>query len=824
MKLVNPTLRQLEAFVLAYRRGNLTTVGREMGLTQSAISVLLRELEDRTGARLFDRTTRRVTPTAAAQDVLWLAESALREVGRFNTTLRALAELDRGRVRFAATAAVAAMLLPPILREFAEAHDAIEVALLDLAPGLLVDALLAGDAEFAIGTVESDDPMIAVETLARGDLCAIHRRGHELDRVGALSWCAIPDFPLIAVAQGSGLRDLVAQNDVGAGDEVRAAFRSLAARHRAGAYRRRARHFDPARLSRNRPACKSARDPHRRTRGHARVARAYAHRRDAFAGKSRVVAARARETCRNQNSGWLTRGTLYRIARHIGPEVLLAELIGTTVKTRNPWWNVAAAFLVYFSVVGIPAMMIPILYANIVEDTGWTRGEVSLVSSLKFAAGAVAAFCTGYAVEAFGVRRVTVSCAVMTGVALLMMLFVHSLTIFYLVGILLGVSALGTTVGMKIFLSHWFNKRQGVAIGAALMGTSTAGVIVPILTHLLAERFGWRATAAIMSIGIWALAIPFFLWAAREVPASVKRDNDAANLVEDAPDFGAVRWSRSFLLLALMVFLVGAVDHGMAAHLAIFINKDANLGPEVAALAFSFMMLMSNGGKLGYGWLLDRLSTTGAAICWFVAAAGILLTFVIKDVPTMLLFAVVYGPCQGGMLVSVPVLAKQCLGPRAMVKAIAVLSTVFMIGSSVGPALAGFLFDAMGSYRVAFALLAGMAVASGLLILLVTPRDPGKIPLCAPPARRCTAGRESSDLGLGDGNTPSNVPVTPDLHRRAFMRRSGRRRRARKPAPAQRDGRWLRSDRRDSSVPTRSCEYGAGRVAASPGPASRPAT
>jgi DNA-binding transcriptional LysR family regulator len=197
--------------VLAYRHGNLTVVGREMGLTQSAISVLLRELEERTGVRLFDRTTRRVTPTAAAQDVLPLAESALREVGRFGATLRGLSELDRGRIRFAATAAVSAMLLPPILGAFARAHGTIEVTLLDLAPDLLVGALHAGDAEFALGTVESDDPLIATETLAHGDLCVIHQRGGELDRVAALSWCALGDLPMIAVAQGSGLRDLVAR-------------------------------------------------------------------------------------------------------------------------------------------------------------------------------------------------------------------------------------------------------------------------------------------------------------------------------------------------------------------------------------------------------------------------------------------------------------------------------------------------------------------------------------------------------------------------------------------------------------------------------------
>ena len=67
---MNPTLRQLEAFALCARQGSLTAAAERMGLTPSAISLLLRQLETELGLRLLDRTTRRLQLTEAGRDAL----------------------------------------------------------------------------------------------------------------------------------------------------------------------------------------------------------------------------------------------------------------------------------------------------------------------------------------------------------------------------------------------------------------------------------------------------------------------------------------------------------------------------------------------------------------------------------------------------------------------------------------------------------------------------------------------------------------------------------------------------------------------------------
>jgi DNA-binding transcriptional LysR family regulator len=55
---MNLSIRQLQIFVQVYRAGNLTRAAAQLGLTQSAVSLQLQQLEDIFGLRLFDRTTR----------------------------------------------------------------------------------------------------------------------------------------------------------------------------------------------------------------------------------------------------------------------------------------------------------------------------------------------------------------------------------------------------------------------------------------------------------------------------------------------------------------------------------------------------------------------------------------------------------------------------------------------------------------------------------------------------------------------------------------------------------------------------------------------
>ena len=98
-----PSVRQLRAFTAIYQLGKLSTAAERLYMTPSAVSLLIRQLEDGLGARLFDRTTRSLRPTAAAHELLGTAERVVRDVESIGDRFRALSTLRRGRIVVAIT-------------------------------------------------------------------------------------------------------------------------------------------------------------------------------------------------------------------------------------------------------------------------------------------------------------------------------------------------------------------------------------------------------------------------------------------------------------------------------------------------------------------------------------------------------------------------------------------------------------------------------------------------------------------------------------------------------------------------------------------------
>src|SRR6188474_101834 len=77
---MNVTTRQLKAFVLTARHQSFSRAAEELFITQSGMSVLVRELETQLGFRLFERTTRKVMLTEPGSKFLPVADRSLREL------------------------------------------------------------------------------------------------------------------------------------------------------------------------------------------------------------------------------------------------------------------------------------------------------------------------------------------------------------------------------------------------------------------------------------------------------------------------------------------------------------------------------------------------------------------------------------------------------------------------------------------------------------------------------------------------------------------------------------------------------------------------
>ncbi|PZQ76366.1 MAG: LysR family transcriptional regulator [Variovorax paradoxus] len=201
-----PTIRQLRAFVQVHRLGKLSAAAEQLFVTQSAVSMLIRQLEEGLDARLFDRTTRSLQPTAAASEMLPVAERILRDVDALATGFRELAQLERGRVSIAITPTLASFLLPEAIRTFAQSHPQVRVLVDDCAPDQFVSRVIGEHVDFGIGTPERPGAEVDTQTLLRDHLALVCPRTHPLTTQRSVRWRALAGEPLTTVRPGYGIR------------------------------------------------------------------------------------------------------------------------------------------------------------------------------------------------------------------------------------------------------------------------------------------------------------------------------------------------------------------------------------------------------------------------------------------------------------------------------------------------------------------------------------------------------------------------------------------------------------------------------------------
>lgn len=212
-----PTLRQLRAFAAVYQLRKLSAAAQQLSVTQSAVSVLLRQMEEGLGTRLFDRTTRSLHPTRAADEAIEVTERILRDVDSLGTGLRDLTSLRRGRVSLAVTPTLGELVLPAPLQLFAQQHPEIHVHVDDCAPDQFVGRIVSGHVDFGVGAPEGSAGDVDTQTLRRDHLALVVPHTHALAGQSSVRWQQLAGHAVITVRPGYGIRPLIDAAAVRAG-------------------------------------------------------------------------------------------------------------------------------------------------------------------------------------------------------------------------------------------------------------------------------------------------------------------------------------------------------------------------------------------------------------------------------------------------------------------------------------------------------------------------------------------------------------------------------------------------------------------------------
>ena len=142
-------LYQLKTFVAIAREGNLTRAAESVFTSAPAVSAQLKALEDELGVKLFERTSRGMTPTDAGRSLLDEAERTLASATRIRSAAEQIRGAAQGAVRFGTVADPVAMRLGEVLVKLAERHPQLTLQLRQGLSYQTIDAMLRGELDCA---------------------------------------------------------------------------------------------------------------------------------------------------------------------------------------------------------------------------------------------------------------------------------------------------------------------------------------------------------------------------------------------------------------------------------------------------------------------------------------------------------------------------------------------------------------------------------------------------------------------------------------------------------------------------------------------------
>ena len=216
--------RQLSAFCAVVERRSFSQAAERLGVTQPAVSLQIRSLEERVGRKLLDRSGRRVEPTEAG---LRLYRGARRLLQAEQQLLDELAEDDvdlGGRLTLGSSTGPGGRLVPRLLCEFATIHPAVEVALSISATQTVIDRVADRELELGIVGASRRSRSLVFEPLVRDEIVLAVPAGHRF----AGRPVSVDDFAgetLINMQEGAGVRLVVEEELRRAGARLRPAVR-----------------------------------------------------------------------------------------------------------------------------------------------------------------------------------------------------------------------------------------------------------------------------------------------------------------------------------------------------------------------------------------------------------------------------------------------------------------------------------------------------------------------------------------------------------------------------------------------------------------------
>jgi MFS family permease len=401
------------------------------------------------------------------------------------------------------------------------------------------------------------------------------------------------------------------------------------------------------------------------------------------------------------------------------------------------WVMLAVAAVGMFASGPGQSHMFSVFILPITQDLDISRTAVSSAYALATLAAACGLPLMGRLIDRHGVRRVLLGIGALFGAAACAFGMVTNLVLLALgFGALRFLGQGSLMLSCANLVAQWFSRKRGFALSLMALGFSASVALHPPFAQWLIDQIGWRTAWLWLGVITWLLLLPAVLLLVQNKPEDLGLQPDGVRptpTAEDAsggPSGGAEIGLTSRQALATSAFWIIAASLATFSMLVtglffhqVSIFESLGLSPQVAARVFPVSALSMVLAMPLIGRLLDRLPTRPlfAAAMLTLAAAMLALLFV-RDLPSALLYSVVFGISNAAVQTHMTFLWPRFFGRRHLGSIQGTAQTIGVVGASIGPLPLGFAFDQFGSYRGALMLLSLLPVLCAIAVLFM--REP----------------------------------------------------------------------------------------------------
>jgi MFS family permease len=375
---------------------------------------------------------------------------------------------------------------------------------------------------------------------------------------------------------------------------------------------------------------------------------------------------------------------------------------------------------------GIVIFSFGVFFKPVSAQFNWTRAETSGAFSLALITSGLAGLILGRLGDRFSPRLIVIICGVLEGIAFVLLSQINALWQLYLYyGILVG-AGMANVIPASSLVARYFKKQRGLMTGITMSGAAVGAAITPPIATLLISRYTWSASYIIIGITTLVItglaAIALYLSTRVPLQGEIRETgkNSGPNSAAQGMSFPQALRSRDFWCLGLVLFCAAFAQQVVTVH-TVPDATDLGISAGDAALILTFVNLACIFSSYILGSANDKIGGRLAMlISMGVLLASSLLLLAASAAWSFYLFAVIFGIAWGGTSTLRSTLVAELFGLQAHGAITGAVLLVAVTGGTLGPILAGHIFDISGQYRAAFLLVIGFNIIGLMLALYLT--------------------------------------------------------------------------------------------------------